>query len=292
VTSNLEVLVRPMTRRDIDGANEVFDEAFDGFQQPGSEPVPDALRALRTARARQRTAHLLSTDPGGSWVAECDGAIVGMTQAHVRGRNWVLALLAVRPAHQDAGLGRQLLERALAYGRDVASRVIFSSSDPRAIRRYVRAGFELQPTVRLSGKVTRGIDWPKDVRIGGEGDLAAIGACDAELRGARRDRDLEFLLRTGMKLLVFHNGRGYALADRGRLGGVIADSEQVAEQLLLAGLACAAGEEVQIGWVVARQQWAIGVAIDHGLQISPGGPMMTAAWPSARLPWLPNGIFG
>src|SRR5262245_23010121 len=84
----------------------------------------------------------LTTDPDGYLCAVEKGRIRGMVSALVRGRLWYLSMLFVLPGDQGRGLGRVLLERALAYGeaRGAEIRFTWATLDPRAQARYVMAG--------------------------------------------------------------------------------------------------------------------------------------------------------
>src|SRR6266853_5790399 len=96
----------------------------------------------------------LASDPDGYFCAVEDGRIRGMVSALVRGPVWYLSMFFVLPGDQGRGLGRALLERALAYGeaRGVEVRCVCSSLDPRAQARYVMAGMAPRwPIYRLEG---------------------------------------------------------------------------------------------------------------------------------------------
>ena len=67
------------------------------------------------ARWRARVEHGLEHDPGGAFVAERHGRIIGIAEAIRRERLWCLSLLTVDPDTQSAGAGRALMERALGY---------------------------------------------------------------------------------------------------------------------------------------------------------------------------------
>ena len=84
----------------------------------------------------------LASDPDGYFCAVKEGRILGMVSALVRGRVWYLSMLFVLPGHQGRGLGRALLEPALAYGeaRGAETRFTWATLDPRAQARYVMAG--------------------------------------------------------------------------------------------------------------------------------------------------------
>ena len=100
---------------------------------------PTPVRRRAPGRADQRT------DPGGAWVAERDGEVVGGALAIMREGVWGLSLLVVRPDAQSSGAGRELLARAFAYGDGARGHIVLASRDPRALRAYARLGLTLHP---------------------------------------------------------------------------------------------------------------------------------------------------
>jgi GNAT superfamily N-acetyltransferase len=113
-----------------------------GSARPIDEPVPGDARVA------------LASDPDGYFCAVEDGRIRGMVSALVRGRVWYLSMFFVLPGDQGRGVGRALLERALAYGeaRGADVRCVCSSLDSRAQARYVMAGMAPRwPIYRLDG---------------------------------------------------------------------------------------------------------------------------------------------
>src|SRR5207249_5808138 len=104
---------------------------------------------------------------------------------------------------QGAGIGARLLEPALAYGESARGGIILSTEDPRAIRLYALAGFELHPQMEAHGRVRRAAlsaDGP--VREGGPADLELAAAVGRAVRGASHGPDLEALLAAGARMLV------------------------------------------------------------------------------------------
>jgi len=86
-------------------------------------------------------AHVLAT--GTLLVAEEAGAIQGFAGAISRGNIAFLTDLFVDPASQSGGLGRALLDAALPPTGG-QTRCTLSSSDPRALALYIRAGMQPQ----------------------------------------------------------------------------------------------------------------------------------------------------
>ena len=124
--------------------------SHDGMARRGQAVArPDAAPVASDARAG------LATDPDGYFCAVEDGRIRGMVSALVRGRLWYLSMFFVLPDDQSRGLGRALIERALAYGeaRGAEIRFTWATLDPRAQARYVMAGMAPRwPIYRVDGE--------------------------------------------------------------------------------------------------------------------------------------------
>src|SRR3989475_2090649 len=84
----------------------------------------------------------LASDPDGYFCAVEEGQIRGMVSALVRGRVWYLSMFFVLPGDQGRGLGRALLEPALAYGggRGAGVRCTLAPVAPPAQAPHVDAG--------------------------------------------------------------------------------------------------------------------------------------------------------
>jgi GNAT superfamily N-acetyltransferase len=239
------------------------------------------------------TAHLLRTDPEGSWVAvDEQGKLIGFTQAAVREDLWVLAHLFVAPEAQGGGVGRLLLRRGCGYGAAAPGGLIASTPDPRAIVAYGRlAGFALHPVLTATGRLARSrLAGVSGVREGTRGDLDFAADLDRAVRGGPHGPDLECLLAGGACLLVVP-GQGYAIAGEGGPLIVAARDEGTAVSLLQECLARSTDEEVTIKRMGAAQQWAMRVAIELGLEPRPWGPLLTRASPAATSAYLPDSAF-
>ncbi len=57
----------------------------------------------------------MKDDPGGLWIAEDDGSLVGYAFSWIRGDLWFLAELFVAPDRQGAGIGKGLLSRTFDH---------------------------------------------------------------------------------------------------------------------------------------------------------------------------------
>jgi GNAT superfamily N-acetyltransferase len=281
--------IRPMQPEDIAGAQDAWYRALNALH--AELPLLSRLPAVSPAAYQQRLSHVLDCDSRGCWVAEADGQVVGLAQALRRGGLWVLSVFGVAPGWQGKHFGVALLERALEYAEPSTRCLILSSLDPRAIRRYVRAGFTLLPAMVAVGTPAVSAPMAPDVRPGDEQDFSLAGQIDVELRGGEHGPDLQFILRApGAEMLVVEE-RGYAISVNGSPALIAARDEGAARQLLRATLARASGP-VTIPWVTALQQWAVGEALDAQLRMQAHGPVMVKGWPEFPLPYIANTSFG
>jgi len=244
---------------------------------------------------KERHRHVLRHDPEGAWVAEKEGRIVGVAISLVRERVWILSLFAVDADHRSSGLGRDLLERALAYGDGCKGAMIASSQHPAAMRSYARAGFDLHPTLSASGTVRReAIPTGLAVRDGEEQDLELAAEVDRAVRGAAHGPDLRQMVTTGCRLLVAEgtSGRGCAAERDGSPAVLAATGPEAARDLLWACLErTPPDEKADVDWITGRQNWAVPVALEAGLSLSAAGPICTRGDLGPLTPYLPSGPF-
>jgi len=266
-------------------AARTFAELSERLHEPPPPAPPPPERAL--IRMRQ----LLERDPGGAWVTEAGGEIVGAALAIDRDGLWGLSLFIVDPAHQSRGLGRALLQHVLEYGGGGRrGGVILASPDARALRAYARAGFAAHPCFRAEGH-PRAVARPASVRDGGAGDLALTERVDLAVRGAAHGSDIEALLRAEARLLVVED-RGYAAVTPDSIRVLAALDDEAAADLLRAALAgVPAGDRVSVEWITARQDWAIGPVLDAGLSLVNDGAVFVRGDVGPFRPYLPSGAY-
>jgi GNAT superfamily N-acetyltransferase len=280
----MDVAIRPMRAEDIDPARVVADAAL-GTPQDG-EPEEERL-----PRVLARIAHLVETDPGGAWVAEAGGDVVGLSLALVREGVWGLSLFAVVPDLQGQGIGKGLLDAALTHGDGGRGGIILSSEDPKAMRRYARAGFELRPTVAAAGIVDRtALPAGLPVREGRESDLELAAAIDREVRGAAHGPDLPVMLRF-FRMHVYED-RGYVIEREGRPALLAARDEEAARALLWTAFAQSPrGGTVGVDFIAAGHDWAVDVALTAGLALSIDGALFVRGQLGPLAPYLPSGAY-
>jgi ribosomal protein S18 acetylase RimI-like enzyme len=245
-------------------------------------------------RWRERIAYPWRTDPGGAFVAELHGRVIGVAQAIVRERVWCLSMLAVDPGLQSAGAGRMLLERAAAYRSAADAGLIVSSNDPRALALYARGrvAFALHPTFEARGEVDRRALPRLDgsVRDDDGDDLEALAALTRTVRGAPYTEELRFVLGQGARLLRAGERGFVVVSPQGEPWLLVARDESTACALLWGALALSDGP-VRVRWITGAQQWAIELAARAGLRPHAYGAPCVRGTPGSLRPFLPSSSF-
>jgi len=287
-----------MTDTDIRGAVEAFDTGLLAVRARYGLPVT-ASTLQNDQRRQNRARHFLHTDPGGSWVAEDGGVIVGMSQSFVREGYWVLSQLGALPGSQGRGLGRELLRLAHTHGDAHSPGTIQCSRDPKAMALYSDFGFSLHPVVAAWGPLRPGaVQHPREVTRHEGPEVTAthievVSAIDRTVRGAARAVDLEMMLAEEGARLLLHEDQAYAVAQDDRIVTLGAYNETSAALVLRAMLAEAPpGETIEVNWLTAAQQWAIVVLTEAGVELQPYGPVVVRGMPGPPSPYIPSGGYG
>lgn len=283
------VAIRPMRPEDVARSDLIAFEAF------GAMPPRGVSLEERARHGQMRIAHVLETDPGGAWVAEGpDGRVAGVALALVRDGIWGLSLFAVMRELQGAGIGRRLLDAALTHAEGTRGALIASSEDPKALRRYARAGFDLRPCVAAAGIVHRPVLPARHPGLREGSDDQALEIAERvsrAVRGATHSRDIPTMVATGARVLTLRDD-GFAVHADGSLRVLAAVDEPTAQALLWAVLAAApAGATVGVDFITAGQDWAIEVLLEAGLALSPDGPFFTRGDVGPLRPYLPSGAY-
>jgi GNAT superfamily N-acetyltransferase len=286
------ILLRLMTAADADGAYRMSSEAMPDTDEERQQVRSRSAEEIR--RRKERYRHFLEHDPEGAWVAVDGDRVAGIALALVREDVWVLSLFAVDGEYRNEGVGKALLDRALLYADGCSGAMIAASRHPAAMRRYALAGFTLKPTLMAAGTVRRdSLPAGLKTREGGESDLGLASRVDRLVRGSAHGPDLEFMLRSGSRLLVGDGpeGYGYALVRDGSPALLAATTPQIATDLLWSCLAQDDGADVEVHWITTSQNWAVPVVLKAGLSLSPAGPICVRGELGPLTPYLPSGPF-
>jgi GNAT superfamily N-acetyltransferase len=178
-------IFRPANLSDLTQTYAVFyaNEVKDIPEAPPPGDMPPDLR------------HVFET--GTMYVAEQDGSILAFAAAITRDNITFLTDLFVRPDQQSSQLGKNLLQYVLP--QDERIHCTMSSTDPRALALYIRAGMRPQwPNfcLRLDGPVKFDLPQPTDIEIvAGDHNDPEFVRWDAEISGRVRPIDHAFWIR-------------------------------------------------------------------------------------------------
>jgi GNAT superfamily N-acetyltransferase len=235
--------------------------------------------------------HILAT--GRLLVAERAAAPVGFAGIVRRGQVAFVTDLFVLAAQQSGGVGRALLEAALAPYRGYALATL-ASADPRALALYIRAGMRpAWPNLLLSGPSAALRD------LGDQGfELApaapedpALHALDAEICGRLRPEEHRFWAAQegSIPLWVRRAGepRGYAVVrmrpftpdypGAARVGPLGAHSHDEAAAITLAALAWAAARAPLVLADLPGPHPALPRLLDAGMRIDDTDTFMSSS---------------
>jgi GNAT superfamily N-acetyltransferase len=237
--------------------------------------LPLGLRLCRQAGWNQTVAdwrRFLDLEPDGCFVAEWDGTPVGTTAAFVFGPvAWIAAVL-VAQEYRSRGLGRALMNHALAYAEKRGARSIRLDATPLGQPLYASLGFvEQYRLARYAGTLGAASAAP-EVEAALPRDWERLTALDAEVTGTDRSRLLPrlFAEAPGEVRLVRKDGevRGFRCARHGahalQLGPCIAAPDAGAS-LCSDAFHRHAGTQVYLD--VPRDHAAAGLALAHGLVV-------------------------
>ncbi len=266
--------------------------ALAGLLPPHTPPSDAQLDASRMGHAR-----FVQHDGPGAWVAVSEGRVVGVAESvrreSVWGESfWGLSMLFVHPEFQSRGVGGRLLEAAMDYSAGASQRMIQSSPDPRAMRRYFLAGLAMHPTAEMGGQPDRRAIPPSlPGRDGDEGDLELVAEVEAQL-GRSRTEDVAFGLSDGrcrLDVVDSDPGRGWVLWHPGRLSMLGATDEQTASVLLWRFLAGSEGQ-ILVHGLTAAQQWAFDVLHQARLTAQIRGSLFIDGM-AVPIPWIASGWY-
>jgi len=288
-----DVLIRPMRPDDVRLAERLSADAFlelDRRTSPRSSPEPELRPPHRSRHWIVRTRHFLDTDPGGCWVAEDASGILGFATSFRREGTWCLATYAVLPNLQGRGIGKRLLDAALTLSQGCLHGMLSASSDPKAVRRYLLAGFTMHPQMFMTGTVDRSaIPVIEKVREGAAADTELMDSVDRRTRGAAHGPD-HHLMQNTWRWIVSDSttGSGYAYIDElGTVCLLAATNRLTATRLLWAAIADGAAEQT-VHHVTAANYWAIDVGTAARLDLHQDGYLALRGL-QPPTPYLHNG---
>ena len=276
MSEGLRLTFRPMVESDLSVSRYIAHEAMEALERSQGVAAEPWMPADPWAQR-----HLLQTDAEGAWIAELNGVAVGYSMALVRGDIWYLSQLFVQPDQHAHGIGRELLRRAHAYGRDRGARVfsVVASTSRVAHGLYMQAGmFAIGVGYRMSGPLEPLLALPgRDARLeDARAHQDEIATLDREVFGAERRQDhaiylddtrwpggsSSFVLMRGASL----SGYAYAVADGGFIAPMAAYDPADQAPLLRAAAAWLTDRGVSTGnlFVLSHNRTLMNALFDAG----------------------------
>lgn len=224
-------------------------------------------------------------DPGGFWIAEDGGEIVGTAFSWVCGDLWFLAELFIAPRMQGGGIGRDLLRRALGHADQAGAKtraLITFTFNAVSQGLYMRHGmFPRLPVYMFSADRAALADSGPQPRLelrkadASESQIALLAALDASALGVSREKHHEFLLGDPtMNGFLLHEGGdciGYAyVASSGHIGPLAVTRRDAMAPAFRAALRiAAAGASGQISaFLPGSCEAALAVAAENRMRIA------------------------
>jgi ribosomal-protein-alanine N-acetyltransferase len=170
------------------------------------------------SETRAEFAGFYAHDPAGCLLAEAEGQRIGICVATSYGVAGFVGELIVVPERRGQGVGRRLLERAIAHLHGRGTQSIFLDGVTAAVPLYERLGFRrVCRSLRFAGAIAGRS--PAGVRAMHPDDLATVGQMDRQAFGADRAFFLERRLALYPELckVLEYNGEisGYIVGRRG-----------------------------------------------------------------------------
>jgi GNAT superfamily N-acetyltransferase len=263
--------------------------------------LPLGMRLKQQAGWNQTEAdwqRVLTLEPDGCFVAECDGRPVGTTATTVFDSIGWLEMVLVDEAFRGQGIGKQLMRHALACldGRGVPTARLDATPLGRPL--YEKLGFVAEYELARMEGIAAGGTAGEHVSVAAE-DLDAICALDLQATGTNRRRLLEGLHRErpeAMQLFVADGvSTGYATARIGsratQIGPIVARSAAAGEALADAALLRYAGQPVFLD-IPVQSAAAMHWAESRGLRVQRHLTRMVRGAPVADRPDLLWAGFG
>jgi GNAT superfamily N-acetyltransferase len=236
----------------------------------------------------------LNDDPGGLWVAEDGGRILGFAWSWTCGDLWFLAQLFVDPAEQGRGLGNGLIKLTLDHARKsgAAHKALITFTFNRVSQGlYMRHGMfprtpiyffdavRLRMKEKLHAPPLRGV--PID---GGDATMKTLAGIDARAIGVSREKHHRYLIEDpATRGLLLHAGAAcvgyFYVGSNGHIGPLAVIDDMFLGDALMTALNMAAdgASEKISAFLPGSCDTALTAAVGHGMRIT--FPMLLMASP-------------
>ena len=281
--------VRPATLEDADACGRIFYDAFASIAERHNLPVEPG--------SPEFTQFLVSSMLGGegfaALVVERDGTVVGSAFVDERGPIAGIGPVVVDPGAQDDGVGRALMEAAVARSRErgaVGIRLVQTAYHYRSLALYAKLGFVVrEPLSVVQGAVAAVAVPGVDTRPAVAADVEACAALCARVHGHDRSGELRDAIAAGTAMVAERAGSvtGYATGLGYGWHAVGAANDDL--RALLASAEAFMGLGVL---VPSRNAELLRWCLDHGLRIVQQSTLMTIGlYNEPAGAWLPSVVY-
>jgi GNAT superfamily N-acetyltransferase len=275
----MPIVYRPARADELQHAQDLVVQSINDLSQRHGF---GAMASVRPAAFQQFSLH---DDPGGFWIAENEGEIVGSAFSWVCGDLWFLAELFIAPRMQGHGIGGELLRRTLRHADQAGAKtraLITFTFNTVSQGLYVRHGmFPRLPVYMFNAgrdefrsKGSRAEMTYRRTEAS-PSDLAALTAIDIGALGVSRQKHHAYLLNDpAMTGYLFYDGDdcvGYAyVASTGHVGPLALNRRDAMAEAFGTALSIAAeGQSEQVSaFVPGCSEAALSVAAEHRMRIT------------------------
>lgn len=267
----MPITYRPGTLDDTRAVYDIFLQSVSDLgQRMGVQAITGGSNPTVMAELWQRRRPLfdhLAQTADQFWIAEADGAVIGYARSIRRDSVQQLTEFFVLPGQQSAGVGRELLARAMPLS-DATQRVIIATLDTRAVARYMKTGVypHFSATYFSRAPIVRAFESDLTFQPLAEADLSTLNTLDVSILGYTREVDHRWMLSQRQGFLVIRQGQpvgygyvGYrsgpfALLDAADYPSVLAHAESAAaaQGLEEFGLDVPLHNRVAVAWLLAH----------------------------------------
>lgn len=227
----------------------------------------------------------LTEDPGGLWVAEDSGEILGFAWSWACGDLWFLAQLFVAPGQQGRGIGNELIQRTFEHARKAgaATRALITFTFNTVSQGlYMRHGFQPRMPIYNFGAARDALkihQMPAGLRYvqltTADADLQTLDRIDAISLGVSRGKHHRFLIgNAATNGVLLHSGDdciGYAyINNQGHIGPLaVARPEHLGAAFGAALRFAADGRSANVSsFIPGTAHAALEVAVKNGMRIT------------------------
>jgi GNAT superfamily N-acetyltransferase len=266
------VTVRQAAVQDADVCARIFYDAFTSIAARHNFPAEPPSREFTLFKV----AEMLAGDGFSGLLAERDGEVLGSAFMDRRAMIAGVGPVTVDPAAQDDGIGRALMEAALARERErgtVGIRLVQTAYHYRSLALYAKLGFVVREPLSVLQGTPLALSIPgRGVRPAAERDLDACGELCRRVHGHDRARELSEAIAAGTAHVVERPGRicGYATGFGYGWHAVAETNED------LIALLSSAEAFIGLGILVpSRNAELLHWCLEHGLRIVQQSTLMT-----------------